>query len=1074
MRIMRNMAAASAALLLGLSGCWLQPIPQPDTAAHASASKMLDAKTLGLKEGAYPAYTFFDEDFQQGGFSYVYGGSTKVRQQESEGQGAFGSDYFLHFDIDQKDYSGAAVCLWNQSFDMTPYLKSGAVVFQARGLEGGEKIKIGLVDDEKSDGWKTVVRVDLSPKYGVIKKGEWTTFVIPLRDFGKRGVAWDAAKGIEVGQPFQWDLVQEFRIITNKNDNPDCKFDIDNFQIWADAFDPSTMPVSEDWLDMDHSSDAPTPEQMKLNDEVLGNFFVEDVPAFSYVYGGTKTAVKTLESSTPGNQQVLATYMENDYSGVSLSIGNDKYFDLTPFRKTGTLTFWVMGGKASTKFMVGLMDRQGPDIKVQTKVIANDYVDGLVEEGKWIQVRVPLKKFIDDGTYWDANKGREVSRKVDWSKIQEIRFSIGRDENKPGPGKPVTFYFDQIQLTKTAIGMRDDEAYWNSFQSDAKDITLFDFDGKGNDKWQAVHGTTADISRSFVPASGKFKGKAMKIDFKPGDWYDDLYQMGNDPTIHNDWTKHWGLSLWMYTEKPYQQVDITLEDRDHEMFIATVGSNKGWNQVIIPFKDFSKYPYYQPPEAKQNNKLDLDGVFQISFKPSGDIPGSMMVKNIAVTNQREIQRVKGAAVENAVFEANLSKVVKPIGDIYGINVGLWAPELMDHASIELEKPLHLGTVRYPGGLRSDEDHWEDVLKAKDFNIDTDEFLDWCLKVGVEPMFTANVGCGTPEENARWVEYVNKKRTAGPKVKYWEIGNEVYGNWHKYYDQWGKDGGEAYGKKAREVILAMKKADPTIKITVVWQLTGDWNKNVMKHVADIVDGVNVHHYAQKAGTDNDLALLAVSGEADKLMEDVRSQVKKYGVPGKKYDIWLTEWNSVDFNPGAQILSHVNAVFVADYLGHLAQSSVDRANLWAMYNGRDKRMGDYGVLSTSGDPQGLNKERPTYWAIDMMANTLSGHLLKAETNKEDLMGWAAKKADGKLGFVFINKNMDSDYKTKLRIPGLHGQAVVKTLTKETSGGLKSGDPTGEVYPSTGPKVETINVKDGTEIVVPKFSVVVVDLE
>lgn len=92
----------------------------------------------------------------------------------------------------------------------------------------------------------------------------------------------------------------------------------------------------------------------------------------------------------------------------------------------------------------------------------------------------------------------------------------------------------------------------------------------------------------------------------------------------------------------------------------------------------------------------------------------------------------------------------------------------------------------------------------------------------------------------------------------------------------------------------------------------------------------------------------------------------------------------------------------------------------------------------------------------------------------MGWAAKKADGKLGFVFINKNMDSDYKTKLKIPGLHGQAVVKTLTKETSGGLKSNDPTGEVYPSTGPKVETINVKDGTEILVPKFSVVVIDLE
>ena len=27
------------------------------------------------------------------------------------------------------------------------------------------------------------------------------------------------------------------------------------------------------------------------------------------------------------------------------------------------------------------------------------------------------------------------------------------------------------------------------------------------------------------------------------------------------------------------------------------------------------------------------------------------------------------------------------------------------------------------------------------------------------------------------------------------------------------------------------------------------------------------------------------------------IEEYGVKGKKYDIWLTEWNSVDFNPGS---------------------------------------------------------------------------------------------------------------------------------------------------------------------------------
>jgi hypothetical protein len=1055
---MRNLAAASAALLMGLSGCWLQPIPKQEASTETTVATtgVATAKTMGLRDGAYPVYTFYDEDYPQGAFTYTYGGSTKITQQS--GVGGLGSEYFIHYNLDQHDYSGAALDLWNQTFDLVPYRKAGALVLQVRGLNGNERIKFALGDNEK-----VVVHVE-SSNYGEIKKGEWTTFVVPLSDFGTRGVFWNAQTQSEDPKPFNWSKVVEFRVYSNLADNKEGVVDIDNVQFWGDAIDPTVAPPIDDWLAMDKSSDAPTPEQLKLKDEIAANFFIDDVPAFSYVYGGTKTAVKPLESTTPGNAQVLGCYLENDYSGITLSIGNKKYFDLTPYRKTGTLTFWVKGGKASSRFIIGLLDRQDAAglVKVQTKLVANDYVEGLVEENKWVQVRVPLKKFPDDGTYWDAGKGREISKKIDWSKIQEIRLSIGRDENKPGAGRPVVFYLDQIQVTKTAIGVRDDEAVWNAFKSDAKDVTLFDFSNtKSNELWQAMHGQTADLSRTFVTANvpGKFTGKAMKIDFKPGDWFDDAFQLPKDPTVETNWTKHWGLSMWIYTDKPYQQFDVTLYDAEHECFIATVGSVRGWNQVILPFKDFSKYPYYQPPEARQNNRLDLDGVFQMSFKPGGDVPGSFMVKSIALTNQREVVRQKGAALENAEATGDLTKVIKPIGDIYGINVGLWAPELMDAPSIELEKPMHLGTVRYPGGLRSDEDHWEQILKAKDFHVDTDEFLDWCLKVGVEPMFTANVGCGTPEENARWVEYVNKKR-AGPKVKYWEIGNEVYGNWHKYYDQWGKDGGVAYGKRAREIILAMKKVDPTIKVTVVWQLTGDWNKTVLKEVADVVDGINVHHYAQKTGSENDQALLAVSGSAKDIMEDVREQVKKFGLPGKKYETWLTEWNSVDFNPGPQILSHINSIFIGDYLGHLAESSLDRANLWALYNGRDKRNGDYGVLASAADQQGLNKTRPSYWAMRMMANTLSGQLLKSGTDKEDLMFWMSKKADGKTGIVFVNKSPDSEYKTKLKIPGLKGKATIQTLVESNS--------------YDGPTTKTIDVSEGTEISVPKYSLVTINVD
>ncbi len=836
---------------------------------------------------------------------------------------------------------------------------------------------------------------------------------------------------------------------------------------------PNAAP-GEGWLALDQNSDAPTKPQLKLDDEVVGTFFADDIPrasgGYTYSYGG-KTANKVLPSSTPDNGAVFATYFDNDYSGVNISQGNSKFLDLTPYRKTGSLTFWIKGGPAAQKFMVGLMDNQGGQRKVQTKVSGDAYV--VLKAGQWTQCRIPLRAFIDDGVYWDAAQHREISAKMDWTKIQDFRISINRDENKVGEGKPVVFYLDQIELTKTAKGIEDPQAYWDAFKSNAPDQLVTDFT-KWADQWKSQHGKSADLHVA-VGAAPKgappgAKGQALKVDFTPGDWYDAFLQTPGAKGMLNDWSKHYGVTVWLYTDKPYQAFDFVIQDRDHEMFLTKVGASRGWHQILIPFRSFTKFAYFQPPEAKQNNKLDLDGIFQIGIKPGGDVPATLYLADIQVTNARELAKVKAAPELPAVFRGDVAKVSQKIPDIYGINVGLWAPEVIDAASASVEKQLNLGVVRYPGGLRADEEDWQKTLKAKDSSVDTDEFLDWCAKTGSKPMFTANVGDGTPERAAAWVKYVNQTRK-GPKVQLWEIGNEIYGDWHKYYTKWGKDGGTAYGKAVREYVKAMKAVDPTIKISAVWMLGGPWNKAVFKEVAGVVDGVSVHHYAQNAGSESNEGLLAVSSESDALMKSVKKQVDELGVKGKQYEIWLTEWNSVDANPGPQILQHVNALYIADYLGHLAQSPLQVANVWALYNGRDKRMGDYSLMAPSGDPQGFNFRRPSYWAFEMLANTLTGTLLQSGTDQEALSGFLSKRADGKLSIVFVNKNFDTDYKTTLKVPGLKGEAIVEVLTAETSGGLIGAEPTGKTYASTGPKSAKISLADGSTILVPKASIVTI---
>lgn len=812
---------------------------------------------------------------------------------------------------------------------------------------------------------------------------------------------------------------------------------------------------------------------MKLDDAVVATFFGDDIPrstgGYTYAYGG-KTANRVLASTTGNNKAVFATYLDNDYSGVNISLGST-FVDLRPFRKTGSLTFWIKGGPASQKFMVGLMDNQGGQVKVQTKVSGDSYV--AVKEGEWAQCRIPLKAFIDDGVYWDAKQQREVAQKIDWSKIQDFRISINRDENKVAPGKPVAFYLDQIEITKTSKGIVDPDAYWDAFSSNAPDLLVTDFT-RWAEQWRGQHGNSAKIDVAVAPlppsAPKRVHGRALKVDFTPGDWFDALLQTPNAPGIANDWSKHYAVSVWLYTDKPYQSFDFVIQDRDHEMFLSKVGATRGWHEVLVPFRSFSKFPYYQPPESKQNNKLDLDGVFQIGIKPGGDVPGTLFLAQLQVTNARELVKEKEPAELPAIFQADLGKAVQKIPAIYGMNVGLWAPELLEAGSVELERPLNLGVVRYPGGLLSDEEDWQKTLRAKDFRIDTDEFLSWCEQTRCTPMFTANVGDGTPERAAAWVKYVNQTRK-GPRVELWEIGNEIYGNWHKYYEKWGKDGGKAYAKAVRAYVTAMKAADPKIKISAVWMLNGPWNQTVFKEVADVVDAVSVHHYAQTAGSENSEGLLASSSEADSLMKAVRKQVDELGVKGRPYEVWLTEWNSVDANPGPQILQHVNGLFVADYLGHLAEAPIQIANLWAMYNGRDKRMGDYSVLSRDGDPQGKNVRRPSYWGFSMVANALTGTLLAGKTDQEALSGWVARRADGKVSLVFVNKSFATDFKTTLRVPGLQGEARVDVLTAETSGGLVGSEATGKTYPSVGPKSTSRKLANGALLVIPKASVVTV---
>ncbi len=154
--------------------------------------------------------------------------------------------------------------------------------------------------------------------------------------------------------------------------------------------------------------------------------------------------------------------------------------------------------------------------------------------------------------------------------------------------------------------------------------------------------------------------------------------------------------------------------------------------------------------------------------------------------------------------------------------------------IKFLKDSQLPLLRWPGGNFVSGYHWQwgigpvdtrptvpnPAWEGLEFNLfGTDEFISFCRAVGCEPMICVNAGNGTPEEAGKWVEYCNGStdtpmgklraengHTEPYNVKYWEIGNEIYGHWQV---SWTTPDGNV--DRYRQFSEAMLKADPSIKL-----------------------------------------------------------------------------------------------------------------------------------------------------------------------------------------------------------------------------------------------------------------------
>ncbi|KAF2141365.1 glycoside hydrolase family 51 protein [Aplosporella prunicola CBS 121167] len=416
--------------------------------------------------------------------------------------------------------------------------------------------------------------------------------------------------------------------------------------------------------------------------------------------------------------------------------------------------------------------------------------------------------------------------------------------------------------------------------------------------------------------------------------------------------------------------------------------------------------------------------------------------------------------------------------------------------IEAFKELNCPVVRYPGGNFVATYHWLDGVGPKDQRpprpelawigvesneFGTDEFLKWCEVVGTEPYFALNFGTGTLDEALAWVEYCNSskntyyanlRRKNGREepynVKYWALGNEMWGPW-----QVGQMTKEDYAKKAYQWAKALKLLDPSIQLILCGQDgTSSWDAYVLKEcvkwdvhglggstTASLIAMHSIHIYTASAAH---LANATAPRSAERAIEVTAALIDlariENNVPPSvpAPSICFDEWNVWDpvRAPGEagaeEKYTLSDALAVAAWLNVFVRQArrVGMANVAQSVN----------VISPLMTTKTGLVKQTTWWPLLLFSRFMRGHTVAAHVACGEYEGETAPRwMRGTVAtpWLDVSAAVGEDGWVTLAVVNVHAERAFETDVQ----GVKEGVV--KVYTVEGPGVDAVNVEGKEEV-------------
>lgn len=388
------------------------------------------------------------------------------------------------------------------------------------------------------------------------------------------------------------------------------------------------------------------------------------------------------------------------------------------------------------------------------------------------------------------------------------------------------------------------------------------------------------------------------------------------------------------------------------------------------------------------------------------------------------------AVESiSVKTDNVLQEVK-IDRLLGGNVALWytdeqlkSPEMDSH--LAAWQPTLL---RLPGGSWSDEIYWNgngvrdgdkfDASKLtggkwqvdysdyapgfrlsktdgtlSDFHGHTDirSLHEYVKSKSADAIVTVNAGTGTPEMAAEWVRFAKANQYP---VAYWEIGNELDGEWElgHFQDNGKPMDASAYVSRYIAIAKAMRAVDPDAKIGGPTCSSDQlpFVEALIRDGGDLVDFVSFHTYPVLGGRVAEDKRMSAAEDVRKAVEKINTWIKKYQ-PDRvgEIEIGITEWHKqvMETSPTVDLSSGIWACL---FIGSMAESGVDFANEWDFFSAVET--GGHGLFDVSG------KTPMAFFHAMTMWRDMGDKILATETNGS--IRCFATKTDSTTELLIIN--------------------------------------------------------------------------